>query len=142
MATLTLIISFDSCLPYNSSQDHNPSSNHVELFVSYQPLIKIMFLTLCFFYFLGFLLLDGSFSDNDGEFGCSAAGVLNVGVIADNNSRVGREQIIAIHMAAKDFPFSSSCGKVKLLLVDSPENSPQATASGEIHHLLSLPAGQ
>ncbi|XP_022144363.1 glutamate receptor 2.9-like [Momordica charantia] len=88
-----------------------------------------MFRTLCFFYFLGFLLLDGSFSDNDGEFGCSAAGVLTVGVIVDNNSRVGREQIIAIHMAAKDFPFSSSCGKVKLLLVDSPENSPQATAS-------------
>ncbi|XP_038885764.1 glutamate receptor 2.5-like [Benincasa hispida] len=90
-----------------------------------------MFGKLWFLCFLGFLLLDGSSSVKDGKFGCSSDDpktVLNIGVIADNSSRVGREQIIAIQMAVKDYIFTS-CYKMELLLVDSPQNSAQATAT-------------
>lgn len=91
-----------------------------------------MFHTLCFF-FLGLLLLNGSSSENDGKFRCSSDTPLNIGVIADNRSRVGREHVIAIQMALKDYDLFSSCDhKVELLLVDSPENSAQATATGKI----------
>ncbi|XP_022144166.1 glutamate receptor 2.6-like isoform X2 [Momordica charantia] len=91
---------------------------------------------LSFFCLVGFLLqLEGSTS-SEAHFRCSAAGadhrknrVVKMGVIADNSSRLGREQIVAIHMALQNYPSFNSCHKLQLLLLDSPDNSAHATAT-------------
>ncbi|XP_022961655.1 glutamate receptor 2.7-like isoform X4 [Cucurbita moschata] len=95
-----------------------------------------MFPSLYFFCLVGFLVLDGLCSTpqtNETHLRCSGdhpKRAVKMGVIADNSSRVGREQIVAIHMAFKQYPlFSNSCHKVEFLLEDSPDNSTQAVAT-------------
>lgn len=94
------------------------------------------------FCLVGAIMLGGSWSEaevptNETHLrSCSAdhpKSVVKIGIIADNSSRLGREQIVAIYIAFQQhFLFSNSCQKVELLLRDSPDNSAQATATGKI----------
>lgn len=97
------------------------------------------------------LVLVGSCSEsaNTNETGnlrsCSGEnlkGVVKMGVIVDNSSRLGREQLVAIQMAFQQqhdhLHFSNSCQKFELLLRNSPDNSAQATATGIFFFLLPL----
>lgn len=61
---------------------------------------------------------------------------IDIGVVTDQTSSVGRQQKIAIEMALQTFPFSNSFPKLELFHNDSNGNSAPAITSGNSTHLL------
>ena len=55
--------------------------------------------------------------------------IVKIGVVIDHTSRVGKEQRIAMQMAAQQISHST-CLKLELLLKDSKGSPAKATASG------------
>ncbi|GMN24408.1 hypothetical protein TIFTF001_047653 [Ficus carica] len=89
-----------------------------------------MSLGICLSVFLLVFLLAGSKANiNDGQ-DCLVA---RIGGVIEYSSRVGKEQKIAIEMAAQDLIFinnSPTCTTLDLHLQDSRGNPARATASG------------
>ncbi|KAG7029338.1 hypothetical protein SDJN02_07676, partial [Cucurbita argyrosperma subsp. argyrosperma] len=99
-----------------------------------------MFPSLYFFCLVGFLVLDGLCSTpqtNETHLRCSGdhpKRAVKMGVIADNSSRVGREQIVAIHMAFKQYPlFSNSCHKVEVKAMIGTLTREEVSSIFELH---------